>query len=164
MILPIEYCSAPGWDPKGMVAPSILVVDDDPALRKALTIFLKLQFMVFSASSVDEAMDVLDDSGADLVIMDYKMPGKDGLTGLREIRAKHSELPILMLTAYGDPKTFAKAMVLGAAECLKKPFELDDIFRSVGELMTSRGGHETKDAEKAPAGKKVDEMGPWSRN
>lgn len=157
MILPIEYCSTPGCDPN-LNAPSVLVVDDDPALRKALTVFLKLQFMVFSAGSVDEAMEVLNETGADMVIMDYKMPGKDGLTGLREIRAKHADVPILMLTAYGDPRTFAKAMVLGAANCLKKPFELDDIFRSLSALIRPEENVEPKAADPE------DGVGPWHRN
>ena len=118
--------------------------------------------MVFSAGSVDEAMEVLDETGADMVIMDYKMPGKDGLTGLREIRAKHSGVPILMLTAYGDPKTFAKAMVLGAADCLKKTFELEDIFRSLCEIVASE--EEEGSMEKPEPKDAADGIGPWHRN
>lgn len=161
MVLPIEYCSVPAWDPQGLKAPSVLVVDDDPALRKALTVFLKLQFIVFSAGSVDEAMEVLNETGADMVIMDYKMPGKDGLTGVREIREQHADVPILMLTAYADPGTFVKAMGLGASNCLKKPFELEDIFRSLGDLLEK--GEEKEGDTPGPAGTGED-AAPWHRN
>ena len=114
-----------------MRAPAILVVDDDPALRKALTVFLKLQFAVFSASSMDEAMEVLEDSGADAVLLDYRMPGKDGLTGLPEIREKYGEVPVVMLTGYGDQAFFDKAKELGATNCLKKPIDLMDLLSTV---------------------------------
>ena len=114
-----------------MKAPAVLVVDDDPALRKALTVFLKLQFAVFSASSMEEAMEVLEDSGADAVLLDYRMPGKDGLAGLPEIREKYGDVPVVMLTGYGDQALFDKAKDLGAASCLKKPIDLMDVLSTV---------------------------------
>ena len=121
-----------------MRAPAILVVDDDPALRKALTVFLKLQFAVFSASSMDEAMEVLEDSGADAVLLDYRMPGKDGLAGLPEILDKHGEVPVVMLTGYGDQALFDKAKELGASDCLKKPIDLMDVLSAIVKVVEER--------------------------
>ncbi len=147
MILPIEYCSVPGWDPEGMKAPAILIVDDDPALRKALTVFLKLQFAVFSAGSVDEAMEVLEDSGADAVLLDYRMPGKDGLAGLPEIREKFEEIPVVMLTGYGDAALFEKAMELGAKGCLKKPIDLMDVLSAIIKVVEEGQEADTEEGE-----------------
>jgi len=138
VILPIEYCSVPGWDPEGVKAPAILIVDDDPALRKALTVFLKLQFAVFSAGSVDEAMEVLEDNGADAVLLDYRMPGKDGLEALPEIREKFGEIPVVMLTGYGDLALFEKAKSLGVLNCLKKPIDLMDVLSALVNAVEGR--------------------------
>jgi len=121
-----------------MKAPAILVVDDDPALRKALTVFLKLQFAVFSAGSMEEAMEVLEDNGADAVLLDYRMPGKDGLAGLPELREKYSDVPVVMLTGYGDQALFAKAKELGASCCLKKPIDLMDVLSTVIKVVEEK--------------------------
>ncbi len=150
MILPIEYCSVPGWDPEGIKAPAILVVDDDPALRKALTVFLKLQFAVFSASSMEEAMQVLDDSGADAILLDYRMPGKDGLAGLPEIREKYGEVPVVLLTGYGDQALFDKARALGAASCLKKPIDLMDVLSTIIKVVEEKEAAAAAAADEAP--------------
>lgn len=151
MILPIEYCSVPGWDPTGMKAPAVLIVDDDPALRKALTVFLKLQFVVFSASSVDEAMQVLEDSGADAVLLDHRMPGKDGLAGLPEMRRRFGGVPVVMLTGYGDPALFEKAIELGASGCLKKPIDLMDVLAAIIKVVEEREAAAGDEEEPDPA-------------
>ena len=157
MILPIEYCSVPGWDPGGMKAPAVLIVDDDPALRKALTVFLKLQFAVFSAGSVDEAMEVLEDSGADAVLLDYRMPGKDGLVALPEIREKFEGIPVVMLTGYGDSALFEKAKSLGASGCLKKPIDLMDVLSALIKVVEEREAAKGDDAFESAEGESVED-------
>ncbi|MFV1994497.1 MAG: response regulator [Verrucomicrobiales bacterium] len=137
MILPIEYHGTPRSKGGDENVKSILVIDDDVGLRKALSIFLKLQYDVFSAAGVDEGIAIYEECGADLVIIDYQMPRKDGFKGIREFRARDRNLPIILLTAYGDEDTFKVASALGADDCMSKPFELDEVFRSLDERFST---------------------------
>ncbi len=143
MILPIEYHKAAATDPdEEYRVPTILVVDDDPGLRKALSIFLKFQYFVVSASSAEEATMLLEELGADAVILDYKMPGKDGLELLRSIRSRYPKLPVLLLSGCADESTEQRAKTLGVNGCMRKPFELEEVVGSLAELVRVRGDTE----------------------
>jgi two-component system NtrC family response regulator len=85
----------------------------------------------FSVSSVDGGGKALDDvrrAAFDLVLLDYKMPGMDGLQTLREIKKINPELAVVMMTAYGTIETAVQAMKEGAADYLTKPIDLDELL------------------------------------
>jgi two-component system response regulator AtoC len=104
----------------------LLIIDDDARLRRVLQILArKLALECASASGVDEALAAFRAERSDLIITDLKMPGKDGIEFLRELRKIDAEVPVIMLTAYGTVETAVEAMKLGAVDYLQKPFDVD---------------------------------------
>lgn len=101
----------------------ILVVDDDPHIRELVGHFLRLEgFAVLEAVDGLEAMNTIDDAKVDLVILDIMMPGMDGWELCRKLR-EQTELPLLMLTAKGEPSQIVKGFELGTDDYLVKPFD-----------------------------------------
>jgi two-component system response regulator AtoC len=104
----------------------LLIVDDDARLRRVLQILAqKIGLDCVAAARVDEALHSFRAERSDLVITDLKMPGKDGIEFLRELRAIDTEVPVIVLTAYGTVTTAVEAMKLGAVDYLQKPFDVD---------------------------------------
>ena len=110
------------------MAPSkVLIIDDERGPRESLRILLKQEFDVNSADSVDKGVELLREYRPDLVIMDIRMPGKDGIEGLREIREIDPVVSVVMLTGYGALETAQQALRLGANDYLNKPFDTSDM-------------------------------------
>ncbi|MFB3787668.1 MAG: sigma-54-dependent transcriptional regulator [bacterium] len=115
---------------------TILVVDDDSNQRNLLVSFLTGQgFPVESAASGEEALNLLDSRGIQLMISDVRMPGVSGLEMLRRSREKFSTLPILLITAYPDVRDAVHAMRDGAVNYLEKPIDLDELLASVLDVL-----------------------------
>ncbi len=106
----------------------VLVVDDNAMVRRVLKEFLsKKGFEVGEASGGAEAVALFDEFQPDLMLLDIKMPGMDGLEVLQKIGAKSSHVRIIMLTAVNDDKTGQEALALGAADFLIKPINLEQV-------------------------------------
>ena len=102
----------------------ILVVDDDPHMREALTISLELHWddaTIFAAKDGEEGLRLFAKHDPDVVLLDVSMPGKDGFLVLAEIRQR-SDVPVLMLTARGDEMAQVRGLELGADDYVVKPF------------------------------------------
>ena len=121
--------------------PHILVVDDDRDIRQLLSKYLAQQgWRVSVAKDGEEMRGLVASSVFDLIILDVMMPGDDGLTLCRELRAE-STVPILMLTAVGEPTDRVIGLEMGADDYMPKPFlprellaRVKAIFRRVGPL------------------------------
>lgn len=101
----------------------ILVVDDDPHIRELVGHFLRLEgFVALEAADGLEALRALDEAKVDLVILDIMMPGMDGWELCRQLR-EQTDLPLLMLTAKGEPSQIVKGFELGTDDYLVKPFD-----------------------------------------
>jgi two-component system response regulator AtoC len=116
--------------------PRILVADDDDALRSTLRDLLTdEEYDVSEAASGEEVLNSLNNGASDrpnLVIMDVRMPGKSGLDVLRELRGTFgTQLPVLVMTAYGSSNVAIEAIQLGAYDYITKPFDLDDILATI---------------------------------
>jgi two-component system response regulator AtoC len=104
----------------------LLVLDDDARLRRVLQILArKLGLDCVTAADADEALASFRAERSDAVITDLKMPGKDGVAFLRELRTVDAEVPVIVLTAHGTVATAVEAMKLGAVDYLQKPFDVD---------------------------------------
>jgi two-component system response regulator AtoC len=104
----------------------LLIVDDDARLRRVLQILArKIGLDCVPASGADEALASFCAERSDVVVTDLKMPGKDGIEFLRELREIDAEVPVIALTAYGTVATAVEAMKLGAVDYLQKPFDVD---------------------------------------
>ncbi len=110
----------------------ILIVDDDPHFLRVWSRILSGEnFQVSTASGVGDALRLLRDQPIDLVISDMRMPDTDGLSFVQEIRRIGNNLPVVILTAYGEVDTYLQAMNLGATEFLNKPIKSDELLRVV---------------------------------
>ena len=100
----------------------ILIVDDEEALCKALAQLLRMDgFLVDSAHSGEQALEMIEREDYNLIYLDYRLPGMDGLEVLRRLEAMHITAPVVFMTAHGDDDTGLESMTLGAREFLHKP-------------------------------------------
>lgn len=105
----------------------VLIVDDEAGVRESVRMVLREPYEAVPVATAAEALEVLQGEGADVVLLDIVMPGVDGLQLLEEIRARWTQLPVIMLTATKTVKTAVAAMRLGAADYLPKPFDIDEL-------------------------------------
>jgi two-component system, OmpR family, response regulator MprA len=119
-----------------MTTARVLVVDDEPAVRESLDRALRLEgFDVELASDGDEALRRVGQSGPDVVVLDVLMPGLDGLSVCRLLRAAGIRTPVLMLTARDAVSDRVAGLDAGADDYLVKPFALEELFARVRALL-----------------------------
>ena len=114
----------------------VMVVDDTDHVRNMLVDMLQLDGfdVVGQAASGEEAVALVDAAGPDVIVMDYKMPGMDGLSAARTIRTTRSTQAIILYTAYLDPTIEADAKEAGVALCIGKVEGLNQLERHITEL------------------------------
>ena len=115
---------------------NILVVDD----KKAIGDFFDLTMGYYGhhitvAHDLSQTLGALKQHQFDIAFMDMVMPGHDGVEVLKEVKAVTPELPVVMMSGYSLDDKRQQAVLLGAVDCLKKPFEVDDIRRVVKETI-----------------------------
>jgi two-component system response regulator FlrC len=124
-----------------MTKKCVLVVEDDFELQEAVAETLKLAgFKVRTANNGIEALDVLSRSEVDMVVSDVNMDGMDGIELLENIRGRHGQLPVLMVTAYADVDKAVSAMRLGAVDFMIKPFEPTALIETVRQQAGDQTG------------------------
>ena len=118
---------------------AILVVDDEEAQRKVLAGFLRKRgFEVIQAASAAEAIEQARVRVVDLVLTDLRMPDRDGLTLVDDLRRINPEVPAVVMTAFGTVKTAVDAMKRGAADYLTKPIDLDELEVLIDRVLERR--------------------------
>jgi len=125
---------------------SILVVDDEPDIADLFRQRFRRearqgQYVLHFAESGEEALRRLAEIRPELIVIlsDINMPGMDGLELLSELRRLRPELPVLMVTAYGDDERRHRADELGAADFLSKPVDFDQLKQQLLRLMRPIG-------------------------
>jgi DNA-binding NtrC family response regulator len=104
------------------VAGSVLIIDDEAAIRESLETLLELEgYAVSSAASGEEGLARIGEQSFDLVLLDLALPDRDGMDLLSEIRTQDPQLSIIMVTAYGTVENAVKAIQSGAANFIQKP-------------------------------------------
>ena len=117
--------------------PAVLVVEDERVLAEAMTDYLARHgFETAMAGSGEAALDAIHRSEPDLVVLDYQLPGMDGLEVLREIRQRAPQAEVVMLTAHGSVKTAVEAMRAGAFDYLTKPVDLEELALVLGRARS----------------------------
>jgi DNA-binding NtrC family response regulator len=118
------------------MADRVLIIDDDESIRKVLGFMLEeAGYQVDKAASADEGARAIAQRRPDLVLSDIKMPRKDGMELLGEIKAADPSLPVVILTAFGSVENAVDAMKRGAADYLTKPISRDDLLRTVEKTL-----------------------------
>ena len=119
--------------------PRVLVVDDEPNLRKVLSATLKREgYDVATAPDGDAAIRELEDGGADVVVTDLVMPRRDGLSLLREVLKTWPEIPVIVITAHGTVDSAVAALKMGAFDYITKPFEQEELKRVIAKATKTR--------------------------
>ena len=122
----------------------ILIVDDEAAQRDLLEDFVApLGFDVACAASAEEALDVIGEAAVHMVLLDVRLPGMSGLDALPEIRKLAPELPVLLITAYGDLRQAVAAVKEGAVDYLVKPVDLNELEAVIVDTLGSPSGHKS---------------------
>jgi two-component system nitrogen regulation response regulator NtrX len=112
----------------------ILVIDDEPAIRDALRMILEYAgHEMIGAGSGQEGLALAERESPDLVFLDIKMPGMDGLEVLTKLRATNDSLPVVMISAHGTAATALEAGRLGAFRFIEKPLSKDYVLDAVRE-------------------------------
>jgi nitrogen regulation protein NR(I) len=115
---------------------TILIVDDDPQLRTSFEKLLTAEgHAVRTAPSGEAALALVKQELPDLVIMDVRLPGMDGLAAFRAMHELEPKLPVIIMTAFGTTDTAIEATKLGAFEYVLKPFDIPDILALIGQAL-----------------------------
>ena len=115
--------------------PRVLIIDDDCSLLEAYTELLAEDFCVVTATTGEEGLARLQCEDVDVVLLDVGLPGMDGLEVLRQIKARHAHVEVLMHTASNAPHLVRVARQCGAADYLVKPVENADLLSRLHQAV-----------------------------
>jgi DNA-binding NtrC family response regulator len=115
---------------------NILVVDDDAIVIKSCKRILEAEgFEVSTVPSADKALELIKNSDFDILLIDVKMPGRDGMYLMREIKKNWPEIPTIVMSGYPTPETITEVLRLGATLFIPKPFKPDELIKSVRQVL-----------------------------
>ena len=122
---------------------SVLIVDDEAAIRESLQTLLEFEgYSVEIASDGAEGLARIGENPFDLVLLDFAMPDRNGIEILHEIRERDSELPVIMITAYGTVENAVNAMQAGATNFIQKPWDNEKLLADVRTAVGRRRAEE----------------------
>ncbi|WP_342600117.1 response regulator [Psychrobacillus sp. FSL H8-0483] len=114
----------------------ILIVDDQLGIRMLLKeVFSQEGYEVSLASNGFEALEIVNEREIGGVLLDMKIPGMDGIQILTKLKISHPDLPVMMMTAYGELNLIQEAMNLGASHYFTKPFDIFEVRDAVNNLI-----------------------------
>ena len=120
-------------------AARVLVVDDELLIRWALREALEARgYAVTEAADAASARRAIDGARPDAVVLDYRLPDSNDLGLLSAIRRDVPAAPVIMMTAHGSAEMVERALTLGAYRVVSKPFDLDDLTRTVERALEGR--------------------------
>jgi len=118
--------------------PTVLVVDDEAGPRDALKVILRPFFNIQSAESARAAIDVLNRQPIDLITLDQKLPDRQGLDLLQEIKQDYADIEVIIITGYGSLKSAMEGIRHGAAGYLLKPFNVTELITLVNQTLEKK--------------------------
>ncbi|QKS72784.1 response regulator [Paenalkalicoccus suaedae] len=117
----------------------LLVVDDQFGIRVLLKeVFQKDGYETFDASNGKTALEIIEQERPNLVLLDMKIPGMDGLEILREMRRQKLDVDVIMMTAYGELEMINEAKSLGAMAHFSKPFDIDEVRTRIRDFFNEK--------------------------
>ncbi|MEM7531477.1 MAG: response regulator, partial [Chloroflexota bacterium] len=118
------------------MASTILVIDDERNMRWVLEQALeKAGYDVVTAEDGQSGLLAFARNAVDLVLLDLKMPGQDGLSVLRTLRQRSAGVPMILMTAYATVPTAIEALKIGATDYIRKPFDLETVLTKVHDAI-----------------------------
>ena len=114
----------------------ILIIDDDDQLRKSFTkLLIEEGHHVQSAASGEEGLQIVRTALPDVVVLDVRLPGMNGLDTFRAIHAVENKLPVIIMTAFSTTETAIEATKMGAFDYILKPFEIPDMLTVINQAL-----------------------------
>jgi nitrogen regulation protein NR(I) len=117
---------------------TILIVDDDKSIRYSLKRMMEGDYSIITAQNGEEALNRIRENPPDIVIMDIKMPGRNGIDVLKEIKSIDPKSLVIIMTAYGTTETAIEAMKYGAFDYILKPFPIPRMKGLVEKAISLR--------------------------
>lgn len=122
---------------------AILLVDDEEEFVSTLAERLEIRgFESEAANSGDQALSLIESNDYDVVVLDVKMPGMDGLEVMDHIKTRRPEMPVILLTGHGSTKEGMDGMHKGAFDYLMKPLDIDELISKIQEALGGRSKSE----------------------
>src|SRR5262249_31388367 len=122
---------------------AVLIVDDEAEIRESLQTLLELEgFVVETVPSGEEGLQRIGEHPFDLILLDLTLPGRDGMDVLADIRAHDSQLPVIMITAYGTVENAVRAIQSGAVNFVQKPWDNEKLVADVRAAVGRRRAEE----------------------
>jgi len=123
----------------------VLLVDDEKDFLETLVKRLrKRNLAVDAVTSGEEALEVLKEAPADVVVLDVRMPGMSGLETLREIKKQYPVIEIIMLTGHANMEVAIEGMELGAFDYLLKPMDIDELLYKLQDAYKKKSLHQRR--------------------
>ncbi|MBU2700698.1 two-component system response regulator (stage 0 sporulation protein F) [Sporomusaceae bacterium BoRhaA] len=124
---------------------TVLVIDDQPGIRRLLVEVLKEEgYQVVTASNGYDGLQEAQVVKPQLILMDMKMPGMDGIETLKELKRVGQGDRVIMMTAYGELDLVNQAREIGAYDYITKPFDIIALCQTIQEIMTHSAQDQTK--------------------
>ncbi len=120
------------------IRPVILVVDDDPGLRESFRLILEDEYDVLDVPDGLQGLEILRTCQVDLVLLDIRLPGMDGIQVLERIKALDEQMEVVLVTAVKTVRTAVAAMKLGAFDYLTKPFDQEEVLAVIRRALERR--------------------------
>ncbi len=118
------------------IPPTVLIVDDEEVITNRLEkVLSKEGYRVFKAADGEEGVKVFMDTKIDVVLADIKMPKKNGMEALHEIKSLSEDVEVIMITGYGDEDTAIQAMREGAINYIRKPIDIDQLLAAIEKAL-----------------------------
>jgi DNA-binding NtrC family response regulator len=118
--------------------PLVLVVDDDAGLRESLRVILEDDYEVLDVPDGAQALELMRSCQVDLVLLDIRMPGMDGISVLERMKGLDDQVEVILVTAVKEVRSAVAAMKLGAFDYLTKPFEEEEVLSAIGRALEKR--------------------------
>jgi DNA-binding NtrC family response regulator len=135
----------------------VLLVDDETSFVETLGKRLTIRNLhVFTAGSAEDAFDLLARESVDVVVLDVKMPGTDGLTAIKTIKRRHPLVEVILLSGHANLEASVGGMALGAFDYLLKPVRLEELVYKIEDAFKRKSIQE----EKIRTLREVGETGP----
>ena len=113
-----------------------MIVDDEPIVRESIRDWLKdAGYEVATAESGEEALKMIEKQDFSVMVLDIRLPGKTGITVLKEVKALKPQIKSIIITAYPSTEMASEAIKLGAVDYLIKPIAPDDLERLIRETL-----------------------------
>jgi DNA-binding NtrC family response regulator len=126
-----------------MEKPRVLIVDDEADFREAIVKLLnKRDMAVTGAETGEKALELLGAQRFDVVVMDFKMPGMDGIQTLKALKKNWPDTEVIMLTAIGSVESGIEGMQSGAFDYVLKPADIDDLIEKIRQAHERKLIHE----------------------